>query len=125
MSPPAKKGSAWLETTLYQFTGDGDGACPYAGVIRDKLDDLYGTASVGGMNNLQGTGNNGTVFKLKPPAVAAGPWTKVVLRDFKGTVFSDGSFPAGDLILIDGSGLFGTTLEGGTTNAGTVFNLVP
>jgi len=125
LSPPVKKGGLWLETTLYQFTGDGDGACPYAGVIRDKLDDLYGTASVGGMNNLTGTGNNGTVFKLKPPTVAAGPWTKVVLRDFRGTTFLDGSFPAGDLILIDGSGLFGTTLEGGTTNAGTVFNLVP
>jgi uncharacterized repeat protein (TIGR03803 family) len=125
LSPPAKKGLPWQENTLYQFTGGTDGACPYTGVIRDKLDELYGTTSEGGMSNAQGNGNDGSVFRLKPPAVAGGPWKYVLLRDFQGTSFGDGSFPTGDLTLTDASGLFGTTLEGGVNNDGTVFNLVP
>lgn len=45
------------ETTLYDFTGQGDGGSPYAGLIKDSNGYLYGTASTGG--------NGGTVFKLQ------------------------------------------------------------
>jgi uncharacterized repeat protein (TIGR03803 family) len=47
------------ETVLYSFTGGADGANPYAGLIRDKAGNLYGTTSSGGSGY-------GTVFKLKP-----------------------------------------------------------
>ncbi len=47
------------ETVLHNFTGGSDGASPYAGLIRDSSNNLYGTASGGG----QGFG---VVFKLTP-----------------------------------------------------------
>jgi len=125
LSPPAVPGDPWLETTLYQFTGGKDGGSPFTAVLRDALGRLYGTASVGGMNNFMNTGDNGTVFRLSPPTNPGDPWNINVLRAFRGTASADGSFPAGDLILINGSGLFGTTLEGGATNSGAVFNLIP
>jgi uncharacterized repeat protein (TIGR03803 family) len=36
------------ETVLYSFTGGSDGASPYAGLIRDSSNNLYGTAVGGG-----------------------------------------------------------------------------
>jgi uncharacterized repeat protein (TIGR03803 family) len=36
------------ETVLYNFTGGTDGAYPLAGLARDGVGDLYGTASAGG-----------------------------------------------------------------------------
>jgi uncharacterized repeat protein (TIGR03803 family) len=125
LSPPVKRGGTWMENTLYKFTGAGDGACPFTAVLRDTLGNIYGTATAGGVNNFKQTGDNGVVFKLKPPVVPGTSWTQVMLRAFRGATYSDGSFPAGDLILINGSGLFGTTLEGGVDNMGTVYNIVP
>ena len=54
--------AAPVETVLYSFTGGSDGAGPIADLIADKEGALYGTTQNGG------TGNNGTVFKLTPPA---------------------------------------------------------
>jgi uncharacterized repeat protein (TIGR03803 family) len=49
------------ETVLHSFTGkNGDGAVPYAGLVIDAQDNLYGTTSRGGADGL------GTVFKLTP-----------------------------------------------------------
>jgi uncharacterized repeat protein (TIGR03803 family) len=45
---------------LYNFTGNSDGAFPYAGLVRDAAGNLYGTTSTGGMWSF------GTVFKLTP-----------------------------------------------------------
>ena len=125
LSPPVVPTDPWTETTLYQFTGGSDGGIPYTAVLRDTLGRLYGTASSGGANNWQDTGDNGTVFRLNPPTYPGGPWTQTLLHVFHGSFTSDGSFPAGDLILINGSGLFGTTLEGGSTNSGSVYNIAP
>ena len=47
------------ETVLYSFTGGSDGSAPYAGLIRDSSNNLYGTTVGGG----QGFG---VVFKLTP-----------------------------------------------------------
>jgi uncharacterized repeat protein (TIGR03803 family) len=123
LSPPTVSGNPWQETTLYKFGGGTDGGSPYTAVLQDKLGRLYGTTSAGGTNDQ--TTDNGTVFRLSPPTVEGGSWTETLLHVFGGTTSSDGSFPAGDLILINGAGLFGTTLEGGTMNAGAVFNVVP
>ena len=44
---------------IYNFTGGGDGAQPYAGVTLDKAGNLYGTTFRGGATD------NGAVFQLK------------------------------------------------------------
>jgi uncharacterized repeat protein (TIGR03803 family) len=54
------KSRNWKESVLYSFTGETDGAYPYAGVIEDAQGNLYGTAADGG------SGGNGTVWKLTP-----------------------------------------------------------
>jgi len=47
-------------TVLYNFTGgNADGGDPYAGVVRDGHDNLYGTTSAGALGY-------GTVFKITP-----------------------------------------------------------
>ena len=46
------------ETVLHSFTMAEDGAYPYAGLIRDKQGNLYGTAEAGGEPRL------GVVFKI-------------------------------------------------------------
>jgi len=116
LSPPVVAGGSWQETTLFAFDGDRRGARPFGGVIRDKLNNLYGTTSAGGV------GNHGVIYKLTPPSVAGGAWTPSVLHVFHGSVVGDGSFPAGSLILFNGV-FYGTTIYGGTNGFGTVFSL--
>jgi uncharacterized repeat protein (TIGR03803 family) len=98
-------------TLLHSFAGTPDGEDPYAGLLRDKLGNLYGTTQYGGTG-----GGFGTVFKLD----AAGKLT--LLHSFSGT--PDGENPLAGL-LRDGAGnLYGTTKYGGTGGGyGTVFKL--
>jgi uncharacterized repeat protein (TIGR03803 family) len=113
---PAGGGS---ESVLYSFRGGSDGANPFAGVVRDKKGNLYGTTEAGGgsgegcKKELFGTGC-GTVFKLTP----AGKET--VLDYFKG---KRGELPVAPLLLGKNGALYGTTLEGGTDEYGVVFEL--
>jgi uncharacterized repeat protein (TIGR03803 family) len=103
-----------VETDLHDFppnNGTGtDGAVPNFGVVVDPATgDLYGTTSQGG------THNSGIAFEL-----TAKTWNETVLHDFETS--ADGAFPFG-LILDKNGNLYGTTLEGGTNNAGTAFEL--
>jgi uncharacterized repeat protein (TIGR03803 family) len=116
LSPPAVSGDPWLETSLYSFTGGTDGGNAYVGVIRDSLGNLYGVTTYGGFKS------NGVVFKLLAPAEAGGTWSEVTLHVFDAAIH-DGAGPAGDLILLNGKGLFGTTYGGGTAPGGTAFNI--
>lgn len=103
-------------TTLYSFTG-ASGAGPDGGVVSDATGALYGLTYAGGASNM------GAVIQLKPPAATGGAWTESVLYSFTG--LSDGGTPYGGLVF-DGKGaLYGTTIYGGTANAGTVFQLTP
>jgi uncharacterized repeat protein (TIGR03803 family) len=71
---------------------------------------LYGTTYEGGANN------DGNVFSI--PVTGGAP---TVLSSFNGT---NGRYPQGSLTLsADGSTLYGTTLEGGANNEGTVFSM--
>ena len=56
---------------LYSFTGGGDGALPFAGLIADAAGNLYGTTAGGGANT-SCPGGCGTVFELTAPASFAG-----------------------------------------------------
>jgi uncharacterized repeat protein (TIGR03803 family) len=98
-------------TLLHSFSGTPDGEDPYAGLLRDKAGNFYGTTMFGGTG-----GGFGTVFKLD----AKGKVT--LLHSFAGT--PDGVNPLSGL-LRDGVGnLYGTTKYGGTNGGfGTVFKL--
>jgi uncharacterized repeat protein (TIGR03803 family) len=107
----------WSESVIHSFTGGADGSFPW-GVTLDSAGNLYGATSAGGASNAC-AGGCGVIFELKP---VAGGWSESVLHDF--AAGTDGSSPAGGVIL-DGSGnLYGTTEFGPSDNFGTVFELV-
>jgi uncharacterized repeat protein (TIGR03803 family) len=95
-------------TVLYNFTGGADGAYPWAGLIRDKDGNLYGTTTAGGPSNA------GTVFKLD----TAGKET--VLHSF---TYSDGAGPLAGLVRDKVGNFYGTAYQGGSYGDGTVFKL--
>ena len=53
-------GSGWIYTDLHDFTGGSDGGVPYSSVVVDSNGNLYGTATVGGTNDL------GVVWEITP-----------------------------------------------------------
>ena len=94
--------------TLYSFSS-ATGIIPIGGVIEDSSGDLFGTTNRGGTNN------DGTVFELM-----AGTYTLNTLASFAG---SNGSVPPASLYEDSSGDLFGTTLNGGFENNGTVFEV--
>jgi uncharacterized repeat protein (TIGR03803 family) len=104
------------EAVLHHFGTGTDGAAAYGRVISDAAGNLYGTIALGG-----GSGA-GIVFELTNPEAPAG-WTETILYNFSGG--SDGSQPYGGLIFDATGNLYGTTYQGGTSNAGTVYELTP
>jgi uncharacterized repeat protein (TIGR03803 family) len=112
---PAKEKAPWTLTTLLNFYG-ANGGSPYGSLVFDKAGNLYGTTSQGG------SGGDGTVFELTPPAKAKGAWTPVTLVNFNGV---NGSSPNSGLVLSKDGSLFGTTSQGGPTGDGTVFMIGP
>jgi uncharacterized repeat protein (TIGR03803 family) len=99
-------------TTLVTFNGS-DGIGPYGAPVIDAAGDLFGTTSRGGADD------DGTIFEI---AKTAGGYadTPITLVTFNG---DNGAVPLTGLTT-DGAGdLFGTTRFGGTSDAGTVFEL--
>ncbi len=121
LTPPASGKGAWQETVVHNFLpSQSDGYQPLAGLIeRDGA--FYGTTQYGGASN------NGTVFKLTPPASGKGAWTETILYSFKG--HGDGMMPMGNLVFDTRGALYGTTNGGGSSvtgdGFGTVFKLAP
>jgi uncharacterized repeat protein (TIGR03803 family) len=87
------------------------------GLIADRSGNLYGTTQGGGGLSA------GTVYKLSLPATQGGAWTETILHAFKGR--ADGSVPAAGLIFGRQGLLYGTTVGGGTSDYGTVFEIAP
>src|SRR5271166_4295834 len=105
---------------IYNFTGGGDGATPWAGVTLDKAGNLYGTTYYGGggpCNDGYGIGC-GTVFHLTHNGSG---WTFNPLYEFTGN--NDGAYPAASVMFGPDGTLYGTTSGG--IGYGTVFNLTP
>ena len=76
-------------TTIWSFTGangDGEYPYPYGRLTFDGNGAIYATTAGGG------TGYNGTVYQLVPPAAPGGTWTENVLYRFAGG--ADGRQPA-------------------------------
>lgn len=102
------------ETVLHTFQGTDDGCIPEAGLTADSAGNLYGTTRSGpscGGNNA----GAGTVFRLAPDG------TETILYAFHGG--QDGEYPEAKLTMDAKGNLYGTTYEGGMSNAGTVFEL--
>ncbi len=113
----AKLDRTGKETVLYSFTGtNGDGAGPFAGLVRDAERTLYGTTYYGGDVACDPPYGCGTVFKLD----TAGKET--VLHSFAGSP-QDGSFSESGLVRDAQGNLYGTTPEGGAYGNGTVFKV--
>jgi uncharacterized repeat protein (TIGR03803 family) len=116
------KGSGWTFSPLYEFEGGPDGAFPQGPVTIGPDGSLYGTTYEGGVMN------NGTVYRLRPPATSCRSalcfWTETQLYAFDGD--PDGADPAYGGVVFDSAGnLYGTTLGGGKRNVGTVYELTP
>jgi uncharacterized repeat protein (TIGR03803 family) len=100
-------GEGW--EALCNFTGEGAGEYPYAGLVRDAAGNLYGTTAYGG------TSGDGTVFKLSKSG------NETVLYSFTGRT---GKYPFQSLVAGKGfDDLFGATEEGGKYGYGTVFKV--
>ena len=103
------------ETVLHSFDATStDGRTPYAGLIRDKAGNLYGTTYEGG--RIGCVDGCGTVFKVNTAGAE-----KVLHRLAGGT--PDGCFPYGGLLRDSAGNLYGATQSCGTSNLGTVFKV--
>ncbi len=115
-------GGGATQAVIYSFTGGTDGANPIGDLVFDQSGNLYGVTQFGGQ------ANQGTVFELSPPEQPEGQWTESILYSFQGSL--DGAQPVAGLVSDNLGNLYGTTSEGGITNAqrqgcGTVFEISP
>jgi uncharacterized repeat protein (TIGR03803 family) len=105
------------ESIIYSFTGGADGGFPQGGVIADASGNFYGATTS------DGTGHNGVVYELSPPAKGQKSWTQTTLYNFTGG--NDGGVPQAGLMLSKKGALYGTTYAGGANGDGVVFELTP
>jgi uncharacterized repeat protein (TIGR03803 family) len=100
------------ETILYRFGArSGDAIYPFAGLVRDKNGNLYGTTLAGGAQG------NGVVFKLTPSGA------ETILYSFNPGNGTDGYQAYGGLAIDKGGNLYGTTEVGGAHGYGTVYKV--
>jgi len=104
-------------TTLYSFCSEAgcpDGYSPVTGLTQGTDGNFYGTTQLGG------TKNGGTVYQITPEGKLT-----ALYKFCSETKCADGSEPYGPLVQIESGDFYGTTYEGGTHSAGTVFKLTP
>jgi uncharacterized repeat protein (TIGR03803 family) len=110
LTPPG----TWTEQVLLSFNGT-DGAYAFPNLTIDASGTLYGVTGGGGKTG------DGTIFKLTPPAKGKTGWTETVLTSLTG---KNGDGPSA-AVLLEGGDIFGTAVNGGKHNDGTVFKLTP
>jgi hypothetical protein len=113
------KQSGWEETVLFNFEYGATGQQPLGTLTFDAVGNLYGTATVGGVVNVNQRGQ-GVIFELSPGT--SGAWTQTVLHTFDG---SDGSGSSSNLILDAEGNIFGTAGGPGPFGNGLVFEITP
>ena len=100
-------------TILASFNGS-NGASPSGSLLMDAQGNLFGTAASKGLNDV------GNVFEIQHSAGGYAS-TPTILVSFNG---ANGSSPQAGLIADANGDLFGTTQTGGSSNAGTVFEIL-
>lgn len=107
-------------SALYAFcpgTKCTDGAAPESPVILDASGNLFGTTSQG-VNDANHNTPHGKAFEWNG--------SYQVLYNFCSQAnCTDGDLPSSPLLLDSSGNLFGETLQGGSGNSGTVYELVP
>ena len=104
----------WNETLMHTFGKGRHGASPQGGVALDNVGDVYGVTALGG------AGSCGCGVVYKAAYQHAGNWKYSVLHTFTG---NDGALPV-TLIFGEKSGkLYGTTILGGASDNGVIFEL--
>ena len=92
-----------------------DGWCAIGPVAFDSTGNLYASAECGGAFGW------GSVLQLIPGPTA--PWAERVIHSF--TNNPDGASPYAGVIVDATGNLFGTTMNGGSANLGTIFEITP
>jgi len=105
------------ETVLHSFAGGTDGAHPVAGLVLDAQGNLYGTAASGGDLSCGSGGGCGVVFEVTPAGA------EKILHTFTGGM--DGAYPYAGLVFDSQGNLYGTTVLGGSSGGGVVFEVTP
>jgi uncharacterized repeat protein (TIGR03803 family) len=103
---------AWTFSPLYSQTGWGVSGT-FRNLLLDAAGNLYGTT------HCDGAPEAGTVYELTP---ASDTWTYTLFYTFTGG--TDGLYSFSNLVFEQGK-LYGTTNEGGTDDAGVVFQVTP
>lgn len=116
-----QKDGSWSESVLLAFEGT-DGGVPLGTLIFDHNANLYGTTSVGLDEDKNGV-FNGSIFRLSPPSKKGRKWNESVL--YRCPADSGPGAPWAGVIRDDAGDLYGTTVAGGSTIYGAVFELVP
>jgi uncharacterized repeat protein (TIGR03803 family) len=100
-------------TTLANFDGS-NGSRLVAGVVQGIDGNFYGTTAYGGAND------SGTVFKVTPAGKLI-----TLYRFCAQSGCTDGANPYASLVQATNGNFYGTTLNGGANNSGTVFKMTP
>jgi uncharacterized repeat protein (TIGR03803 family) len=148
-------GTSWAESVLHSFAGGTDGKFPVSGLIFDSAGNLYGTTyngwgtatifemspsggewteqviysveTSGAGLTMDAAGNifsvtYSEVFELSPNG--NGGWTPSVIHTFTGYP-KDGYYADTSPVLDKAGNVYGTTVEGGPDNGGTVYRVSP
>ena len=102
----------WNETVLYRFTGGSDGAEPSGDLTFDQAGSIYGSA-------FENNNSYGAIYELTR---SGGGWTQAVLYSPSNND-PEGINPYSGVIFDSSGNLYGTFVDGGAYNAGTVFQL--
>lgn len=107
----------WIETQIYQFTLDPDGAYPRNNIVFDAAGNLYGTGANGGTFL-------GVVWQLSP---SHGGWSETPIFTFTDIYNPLGAAPESGVVFGPDGNLYGTTSAWGYNESGccgAVFQLV-
>lgn len=124
LTPGRSSNERWQLTVLHMFYGDHeDGLQPQAGLTFGKNGELFGTTFYGGtgkceVSYLPFSNGCGTVYMLRPPAVAGGQWTEKVIYRFSDAA-GQGEHPNSALSLGPDGSLFGSA-ETGCSSSGCI-----
>ena len=98
-------------TNILSFNGS-NGAYPFSGLIEDSSGNIFGTTQLGG----SGKSSVGTVFELS----GANHQTLTTLYSFN---TGNAALPLSNLVMSASGSLIGATMQGGSFNKGTIFEL--